>query len=221
MKKTFKRQASRAIVYTLPLILLGTVNCQFDSTGGSGGSPGLGQGKPCMIAAVKFLLFEPGLGTEGPAIPGDTSLAAQCRDKAADTPFEWTLERQTASGDAEEIDTFSQINSVGLVPLEEDAPAYCIATAHIGSSVITDTLEGDRDIFDPDFAIGMFRITHTAPGWTTTCDFVEVTTCPNPLSDDPTPIWASHTTRDVTECEQGFAFVPHAAEPVENNIPFP
>lgn len=213
---------SRAVVCTLPLVLLGAVDCTFEATA-PGGPPALGEGKPCMILAVKFPLFDPGLGTEGDSPPESSppSPQAQCLDKAEDIPFEWVLDKQVSGGGTDEVATVNEFNTIAAL-VQPGASTQCIATAHVGSSVINDTVEGEIDVFDEDFTIGMFRVTHSAPGWTQSCDFVEITLCPSPLTVDPTPIWASHATRDVADCQQGFAFVPHAGdEPIQNVIPFP
>ena len=219
MNRRHRNRFARTLVCALPVLLLGAANCTFDSTG-QGTAPSLGAGKPCMVASVKFLLFAPGLGTEGPAIPGSSTLLGQCQDKAAGIPFQWTLERELPSGDIEELGTFTEIDSIGI-SVQPNTPVHCIATAHIGASVFFDLVAGDADLLNPDFSFGMFRVSHSAPGWSHTCEFVEVTTCPNPLGVDPSPIWASHTTRDVADCEQGMASVPLGQGPVNDDVPFP
>lgn len=135
MQRSLRRRASRGVVYALPLVLLGASNCEFDPTGQPGGLPSLGTGKPCMVAAIKFPLFDPGLGTEGPAIPGDVPLERQCLNRAREISFQWTLELQSGTGVVEEIGSFSEVDTVDLVPLEEGEPAHCTATAHIGASI--------------------------------------------------------------------------------------
>ena len=139
-------------------------------------------------------------------------------ERAAATNFLWRIEHEDPTGAIEEI---GEVTELSVVKSPATPELQCFARAIVGSSVIFGVLDGEPDIFDPDFTFGRFRVTHSAGNWSQTCPFVEVTTCPNVLSADVTPVLASHTTRDVSGCEQGTANVPLGPEPLEDNVAFP